>query len=141
MGIIDAENQFSTGQVPTTTDQSDDSLNRLNTRGDIGVGEPVEIEFLVTAAFAGGTSLRFDIVDDNNAALSSPAVLASSPVILTAALVLGAKFRVAIPAGVNTQQYLGAQYTIVGTMSGGGALDAYISPIAQQSEDGYFGKV
>lgn len=134
MAIIDAFNEFSVSQVETATAVGTNTID-TNATNDVGVGEEIVVEFTVDVDFAGGTSLRCDIVDDDNAALSSPTVLASSAVILTAALLAGRDpIRVTLPAGAQTQRYLGVQYTIVGTMSGGGAISAYVVQGEQSSQ-------
>jgi hypothetical protein len=139
--IIDAETEFSDAQALTTTEVGDNVMDLINTYGDIGVGEEIIVEFSVPVALTGGTSVTFEIVNDDNASLSSPAVIATSEAILSATLVAGYKQRLTIPAGATQQRYLGVQYTIAGTYSAG-SIDAYvISPGPVDEPETYLGQV
>ena len=79
------------------------------------------MNFAVTTAMAGGTSIKFEVITSANANLSSPTVIGSSDAILTAALTLGKNVVVRINPEIaeKGQRYLGARYTIAGTYTGG----------------------
>lgn len=119
--ITDAFLRVSTAQAVTTTAVSTDKIDLSQAR-EIGEGADVYFVFTVgSTAFAGGTSITFQVVTDDNAALSSPTVVAATAAITTANLGAGAQFVVAVPPQIASlgERYLGAQYTVSGTYSAG----------------------
>lgn len=118
--ITDNNLRVSTAQAVTTTAVSTDKIDLLQAR-EIGEGADLFFVFTVGTAFAGGTSITFQIVTDNNDALSSPTVIAATAAIVTASLTAAAQFVVPIPPQVASlgERYLGAQYTVSGTYSAG----------------------
>lgn len=135
MAIMDRMNTFSDAQVVTTTAISTDVLdtnttNSVNAIKDLGIGDGnqgVTLNVIVPTAFAGGTSLQINLESSAAAGLTSPTVHWSSPVIPVAQLTQGAILaRVPLPAG-NYLRFMGLRYTVVGTMSGGGSLDAFLT--------------
>ncbi len=118
MPYLDRLLELSAGQGPiTATAVTTSSVDTLNDY-DIGIGnDPLGILFTVTTAASGGTSVAFEIVDDDNAALSSPATLASSGAIPVASLVVGYQVVVVLPDNVKTQRYIGGQYTVTGAVT------------------------
>jgi hypothetical protein len=126
--ITDKLNAFSERQVVTATAVSTNvidlgPLGGSNTVRDIGEGEPVNLFVRVgSTAFAGGTSLQA-VLETSLAEGSGYTTLASGPVVPLASLTAGARvFEGPIPKGV--QRYLRVNYVVVGTMSGGGNLNA-----------------
>lgn len=118
--ITDNNLRVSSAQAVTTTAVSTDKIDLLSAR-EIGEGADLFFVFSVGTAFAGGTSITFQIVTDDNANLSSPTVIAASAAIVTASLTAGAQFVVPIPPQIASlgERYLGVQYTVVGTYSAG----------------------
>jgi len=118
--ITDAFLRVSTAQAVTTTAVSTDKIDLSQAR-EIGEGADVYFVFTVGTAFAGGTSITFQVVTDDNAALSSPTVIAATSAIVTTSLTAGAQFVVAIPPQIASlgERYLGAQYTVSGTYTAG----------------------
>ena len=74
-----------------------------------------------TEAFANGTSITFEVITSAAANLGTPTVIGSSAVIATAALTLGKNIVVRLNPTIagKGQRYLGARYTVVGTMNAG----------------------
>lgn len=102
---------------------------------DIGIGDNPALELLiqVAATFAGGTSLQVSLqgAPDNGAgAPGTYTTMWSSPVVALAGLLQGVQLaNVTVPRTVPGQpvpRFLRLLYTIVGTMSGGGALQGGI---------------
>lgn len=118
--ITDKLLRVSEDQALTTTAFSTDTIDLVTAR-DIGEGTPLYMNFAVTTALASGTSVKFEVVTSANANLSSPTVIGSSDVILTAALTLGKNIVVRLNPEIagKGQQYLGARYTIAGTFNAG----------------------
>lgn len=118
--ITDKNLRVSTDQAVTTTAVSTDTID-LGIAQDIGQGTEIFMNFSVTTAFAGGTSINFEIISSASADLSTPTVIGASGAIALASLTLGKN--VAVNANPNIgskgQRYMGARYTVVGTMSAG----------------------
>lgn len=118
--ITDKLLRVSENQAITTTAVSTNTID-LGVARDIGEGTSLTMYFTVTAAMVGGTSINFEVVNDDNAALTSPAVIGASGAILTAGLTVGANIAVKLNPSIGTtgQRYVGARYTVVGTYSAG----------------------
>lgn len=116
----DAQNRPSNGQAITTgTQLSTDSIDLIAAARNIGrTGQPMRAVVHVTTAFAGGTSLKAQLVESANSNLSSPTVLAEGPVVVEADLIAGAKL-LDVPLPNTTKRYLGIQYVTVGTHASG----------------------
>ena len=129
MAIIDAHNEFSDAQLVMATANG---TNVIDTRHllDIAPGEPLSVEVIVnTLPVSGGAStLIITIVDDDNAALSSPVTLVSSASYLKAALAAGTRINIPLPRGVKLQRYVGIIYTVGTANYTAGAFDAHILP-------------
>lgn len=130
--FVDKQLELSDSQAVTATALSTNVIDTLPT----GVLQPNLTQNLggmgacflvvqVDVAFAGGTSLAVSLESDSTANLAtSPTVHYSSGALLTAALTTGTKLIIPLPIGAY-EKYLGARYTVVGTMSGG-SLSAFI---------------
>lgn len=132
--ITDKLLRVSTDQALTTTAVSTDTID-LSLNRDIGEGENLFMNFAVTTALAGGTSVKFEVIQADNAALSSNVqVIGSSDAVLTAALVAGYNTAVRInpQIGSTGKRYLGARYTIVGTYTSG----AVTADVVMNIQDG-----
>jgi hypothetical protein len=135
MAFIDRMNTFSNAQVVTATAISTDVLDTNNTGSpngikDLGIGDGMQgvtLNVTVPVAFAGGTSIQINLESSAAEGMTSPTVHWASPAIPLAQLTQGAILaRVPLPAG-NYLRYMGVRYTVVGTMSGGGAVDAFLT--------------
>jgi len=118
--ITDKLLRVSEDQAVTSTAVSTDTVDLVTAR-DIGEGTPLYMNFAVTTAMAGGTSIKFEVITSANANLSSPTVIGSSDAITTANLGLGKNVVVRLNPEIagKGQRYLGARYTVSGTYSGG----------------------
>ena len=115
--IMDAQLLPSDAQAVTTTAPSVNAID-LGVARDIGRGAPLRAVAVVTAGFAGGTSIRADLVESDNADLSSPATLVTGNATTTANAVAGRKLAdVIVPT--TSKRYLGFNYVVSGTMSAG----------------------
>ncbi|MDP2270923.1 MAG: hypothetical protein Q8K32_09350 [Archangium sp.] len=150
--LFDKQNMFSDAQAVTTGTQV--STDKVDTQGgsfiavtadnlgntpmkDAGRAPGVDVDVQVVETFTGGTSLRVDLASDDDAALGSPTVLASSAVIAEATLIAGYRFRLSLPAGMAVaDKYLGLQFVSVGTHSTGKITAGIVPPGSKQTSPG-----
>lgn len=131
--ITDKNLRVSTDQALTTTAVSADTID-LSVARDIGEGKDLYMNFAVTTALTGGTSVKFEVVQSASADLSSPTVIGSTDAVAAASLVAGYNTAVRInpQIGGKGQRYIGARYTIVGTFTAG----AVTADIVETVQDG-----
>ena len=118
--ITDKLLRVSEDQAVTSTAVSTDTID-LGVARDMGEGTPLYMNFAVTTAMTGGTSIKFEVITSAAANLGSPTVIGSSDAILTAALTLGKNIVVRLNPDIagKGQRYLGARYTVSGTFNAG----------------------
>ncbi|MGL4232690.1 MAG: Bbp16 family capsid cement protein [Casimicrobium sp.] len=110
------------GAAATTV--STNTIDLLDAVNDQGIGHPVRALVNVTEAFAGGTSVKADLIESANANLSAPTVLVAGVAVVTAQAIAGKRLLdVRIPN--TTKRYLGFQYTTVGVHTTG-KIDAQL---------------
>lgn len=132
--ITDKLLRVSDSQALTTTAVSTDKVD-LSIARDIGEGENLYMNFCVPTALTGGTSVKFEVVVADDAAISSNVtVVGSSDAVAAASLVAGFNQAVRINPIIGSlgKRYLAARYTIVGTFSAG----AVIADIVHGIQDG-----
>ena len=132
MARIDAQAEFSDAQVFTATALSTNVLDLNQAIPQYAGGDDLFLTCKVNKVFAGGTSLRAVLWTDDTATVTDGADIISGDVILTAALTPGTSILTVNLKNLPLQQYIGVQYVVVGTMSGGGAVDAFlnVTPVA-----------
>lgn len=124
-----------TGQTVTGTGNvlSTNTLDLLVAR-DIGKGEPMDIEVDVTVAAAGGTTVQIQVIQADDAALTTNLnVLSQTDAIATATLTAGKRIPLRVPrVDPNVaRRYLGLRYVLVGTYTAG----AYFAAIVNKAPD------
>ena len=116
-----------TGQTVTGASAvlSTNTIDLLTAR-DIGEGNDLlKARVEVVTAFTGLTALQVDVIQADDAALSSNvAVIGSSGAIPVASLTLGARFEVELNARIGSkgQRYMGLRYTPTGTGTAGAVV-------------------
>src|SRR6267154_293586 len=102
---------------------------------DIGIGDDPALKLLVQVltGFAGGTSLQINAQgapDNGSGAPGSFVIYASGPVVALASLIVGARlFDIDWPRPAldfPPPRFIQLGYVVVGTMSGGGAVQGYL---------------
>ncbi len=125
--ILDEQALFSDAQKITTTAVS---TNMIQTNGDIGKGEPVELLVQVVEDFAGATSVAVAVqtCDTKNGTFAD--IVTTNPVLL-ADLKAGFRFPIkCLPIGIKN--YLQLNYVVSGTATAG-AITAGIVTGASES--------
>lgn len=122
--IRDSQARFEENVAITVTRVSTDTYDLGAALRDIGNLEDLWLYGVVTEAFtaAGAATLACDLIDDDNAALASPATI--HPIMAAtgkATLVLGYEmFKLQLPVNKMTQRYLGLNWTVAtGPMTAG----------------------
>lgn len=118
--LMDAQARPSNAQAlsGTGTIVSTDQIDLLTASDNPGRSGNLRAVAVMNTALAGATSIQAQLVESANSNMSSPTVLASGPVVALAAAGAGAKLMdVSLPD--SNARYLGFQYVIVGTASGG----------------------
>lgn len=115
-----------TGQTFTGTDTSVLSAHSvdLGTKRDIGVGEDLYMRVQVTTAQTGGTSVEYQCIGADDAALTSNVVvLGSTGAVAVANLTAGARFIVDPNPQIGSlgKRYIGARAVTVGAVAAGAA--------------------
>ena len=118
--ITDSLLRVSEDQALTTTAVSTNTID-LSVARDMGEGTTLYMNFAITEALANGTSVTFEVITSASANLGSPTVIGSSAAIVTASLTLGKNIVVTLNPEIagKGQRYLGARYTVAGTMNAG----------------------
>ena len=118
--ITDSLLRVSEDQAVTSTAVSTNTVD-LGVARDMGEGTTLYMNFALTEAFANCTSITFEVITSAAANLGTPTVIGSSAVIATAALTLGKNIVVRLNPTIagKGQRYLGARYTVAGTMNAG----------------------
>lgn len=127
--ITDRENLFSQKQVVTATSVGTDVIKvSAKMRAD-----PHQFFVQVESAINNITSRKFQFVASAAADLSSPRVIADSGAIALATLNAAAGYRFAAAVGnlAPAENYLGIQYTDVGTAASTGAMTAGIVEVVE----------
>lgn len=102
---------------------------------NVGAGESLFCAFQVYVAAAGGTAMDFQVIQADDAALTSNVtVIGSTAPVPVAQIKVGARFAAALnPRIANKgQRYLGARFVPTGTMTDG----SYTAAIVTDLQDG-----
>lgn len=129
--ITDYNLRVATDQAVTTTAVSASSIDLSQAR-DIGEGDDLFANFAVTTALSGGTSVKFEVIIADDAALTSNVVVVgSSDAVVTASLVAGYNTAVRVNPAIASlgKRYLGVRFTVVGTYSAGKITADFVSDI------------
>lgn len=130
--IIDKQARFDWDDAITVTRVSTDKPDLQANNRDLGLLDNLYLVVMVTEAFtaAGAATLTVDLVDDDNASLSSPTTLINlANAVGKATLVAGYTiFKGRMPIEKITQRYLGLNYTVgTGPMTAG-KVRAFLTP-------------
>ena len=117
--ILDAFNTFddANATIRGANTYAAHNVIDLSVARDIGSGENLFIHINVPVAFAGGTSVKAQLIVSDAENMGTPVVIAETPTIAEASLTLGAEFVFRIPPQLKSlgKRYLSMQYVGVGT--------------------------
>lgn len=124
---MDAQNRPSLNQSLVSgigTVVSTDSIDMLTGIDNPGRGGVLRMFAVLTAAMVGaGSSVRAELIQSDNANLSSPDVLVAGATVAVAAGAAGTKL-LDTPIPDTTKRYLGVQYVITGAAITAGTVTA-----------------
>lgn len=121
MAITDAQLRFSNDQTLATvaaTTLATNVVDLLSDKNNLGIGAARRMLVQITEAFAGGTSVRAEIIESAASDMSSPTVLYAGPTVADAAALVGVKLiDVVIPT--SAKRYISTRYVTLGTHTAG----------------------
>ncbi len=130
--IIDKQARFDWDNAITSTRVSTDTYDLTTVNRDIGLADDLYLVGVVTEAFtaAGAATLTVDLVDDDNAALSSPTTLQQLMAVTgKASLIIGFElFKTRIQINKITQRFIGLNWTVATGPMTAGKVRAFITP-------------
>lgn len=112
---FDIENQLSVAQAFTgSATVSTNSYDKMTADSDIGIGRRMALLVMPTVAAGAGSTHTLDVIQADNAALTTNKEVIATKSILAAALILGSLVEIPIPEHVMTRRYIGFQNTATG---------------------------
>jgi hypothetical protein len=125
---FDIQNQLSAAQAFTgAATVSTNAYEKQTAAQDISIGRRMSLFCHVTTAAGAGSTHTMEVVQADNAALTSNLAVVAAVTKLAAVLVVGYEFDIPIPEGSLSQRYIGFRNTSTGgttTVS----LDVYLVP-------------
>ena len=136
--ILDALNRLSNSQAPTqgatTVSAASYDLGDVSPDRAVGDGEPLAVVFNIEAKTPSADTYTFQVIQADNAALTSNVRVITRTAVLTGAQITAAKNQIVlvIPPGYPTQEFIGASY-ILGA-SDALTVSAFIQPLSMISK-------
>jgi len=125
---FDVENQLSVAQAFTgSATVSANAYEKQTAAQDISIGRRMAVLLMPTVAAGAGSTHVFDVVQADNAALTTNKEILGTITVLAADLILGSEFELPIPQGVMDRKYIGYQNTATGGTTTV-TMDAYLVP-------------
>ena len=125
---FDVENQLSVAQAFTgAATVSTHAYEKQTAAQDLSIGRRIALAIYPTVAAGAGSTHTMEVIQADNAALTSGVEVLASKSILAAALTVGSEHELPIPQGVMTKKYIGFRNTSTGGTTTV-TLDVYIMP-------------
>jgi hypothetical protein len=139
--LFDVQNQIMSAQAFTgAATVSEDAIQKVSAAQDPSIGRMLSLVVFPTVAQGAGSTMTLEVIQADDAALTSNVQSLASKSILAAAGTVNSMHEVPIPQGVITKLYLGARVTLVtGTTTI--TLDGYIMPSDEVASFKSFPKV
>ena len=122
---FDLLDQLSAAQVVSAAAVSTNSKKVKTIGQDLGIGEEMGLVFAATVDATGGGSFTVEIIEADDAALTSNVVSLATMTLTAAKLKAGKGFFLALPPYRQTKEFYGARFTPVGGSSPSLTVDAY----------------
>lgn len=125
---FDIENQLSVEQAFTgAATVSTHSYEKQTAAQDLSIGRRMALLLLPTVAAGAGSTHTMEVIQADNAALTTNVEVLATKSIAAAALTVGSAHELPIPQGVMTRKYLGFRNTSTGGTTTV-TLDVYLVP-------------
>lgn len=125
---FDIDNQLSVAQAFTgAATVSTHSYQKQSAAQDISIGRRMALLVMATVAAGAGSTHTLDVIQADNAALTSNVEVLNTISVLAADLIPGKQFEIPIPQGVMDKQFLGFRNTSTGGTTTV-TLDVYLVP-------------
>lgn len=112
---FDIENQLSVAQAFTgSAAVSTHSYKKQSAAQDLSIGRRMALLLLPTVAAGAGSTHTLEVIQADDAALTSNVESLASVSVLAAGLTLGDQVEIPIPQGVMDKQYVGFRHTATG---------------------------
>lgn len=124
----DVLDQLSASQVVTAAAVSTNSKKKKTLAQDLGIGGSPNLGLVFAAVVdaVGGGSFTIEIIEADNAALTTNVVSLATMTLTAAKLKAGKGFFLALPPYTMAKEFYGARFTPVGGSSPSLTVDAYI---------------
>jgi hypothetical protein len=125
---FDIENQLSVEQAFTGgATVSTNAYEKQTAAQDLSIGRRMALLVMATVAAGAGSTHTLEVIQADNAALTTNVEQLGVITVLAAALIPGEEFEIPIPQGTMDRQYIGFRHTAVtGTTTV--TLDVYLVP-------------
>jgi len=125
---FDIQNQLCVAQAFTGgAEVSDNAYEKQTAAQDISIGRRMALLVMPTVAAGAGSSHVMEVIQADNAALTTNVESLSSVTVAAADLALGDEIELPIPQGVMSRKYIGFRNTITGGTTTV-TLDVYLVP-------------
>lgn len=125
---FDVQNQLSSAQAFTgSATVSTNAYEKQSAAQDISIGRRVAAMVIPTVAAGAGSTHVLDVIQADNAALTTNKEVIGTITVLAAALTVGSVHEIPVPQGVMDRKYIGFQNTATGGTTTV-TLDVYLVP-------------
>lgn len=133
--LFDIQNQLSVEQAFTgSATVSTNSYAKQTAAQDLSIGRRMALLAIPTVAAGAGSTHTLEVIQADDAALTSNVEVLAAKSVVAANLTVGSKHEIPIPQGVMTKKYLGFRNTATGGTTTV-TLDVYLVP---QDEIDYY---
>lgn len=111
---FDVQNELGVAQAYTGAAVSANSYQKQSAAQDLSIGILMAMLFEITTAAGAGTSVLFEAIQADDAALTTNIDVLASTTVLAAKLLKGTEVSLVIPPGTMSRLYLGTRVTPTG---------------------------
>lgn len=122
---FDLRNQLADAQVVTATAVSTNSMKKKEITQDLGIGKTQMGLVFGAAPVTGGATYTVELIEADDAALTSNVVVLSSMVLTAAQLLKYPLYFLALPGYKMSKEFYGARFTVTGGSTPSATFNAY----------------